>query len=119
MVSRLCYAERLHVLLHRFKFWQRRLWRQAKRFVDVQMTQALDSATVTFDLQKYIHQLKPLNIEKAKKSTTQRQGHSERAEPVERFARWASLTCQPKRKPHPGSVCVPWLKAASASATGF
>ena len=32
------------------------------------MTQALDSATVTFDLQKYIHQLKPLNIEKARKA---------------------------------------------------
>eukprot|EP00435_Cladocopium_sp_Y103_P052293 s2273_g16.t1 len=36
-------------------------------FCGCQVTQALDNATITFDLQKYLHQLKPLNIEKARK----------------------------------------------------
>ena len=62
-----CYAERLYVLLHRFKFGSVD-YGDKQTFCGCQMTQALDSATVTFDLQKYIHQLKPLNIEKARKA---------------------------------------------------
>ena len=62
-----CYAERLHVLLHRFKFGSVD-YGDKQTFCGCQMMQALDSATVTFDLQKYIHQIKPLNIEKARKT---------------------------------------------------
>ena len=40
------------------------------------------------------------------KSAAQRQGHSERAEPVERLARWVSLACQPDAT-SPCSVGVP------------
>eukprot|EP00435_Cladocopium_sp_Y103_P013878 s2359_g3.t1 len=61
-----CYAERLYVLLHRFRFGSIE-YGERQMFCGCQVTQALDNATITFDLQKYLHQLKPLNIEKARK----------------------------------------------------
>ena len=77
-----CYAERLHVLLHRFKFGSAD-YGDKQTFCGCQMTQAPDSATVTFDLQKYIHQIKPLNIEKARKTRpTRKQPRRNRASSV-------------------------------------
>ena len=61
-----CFAERLHVLLHRFKFGSVD-YGEKQMFCGCNVKQSLDNATVTFDLQKYLHQLKPLNIEKARK----------------------------------------------------
>ena len=63
-----CYAERLYVLLNRFKFGSVD-YQDKQMFCGCQITQAMDAGSMTFDLEKYIHQLKPLSIEKSRKAT--------------------------------------------------
>ena len=62
-----CYAERLYVLLNRFKFGSVD-YQDKQMFCGCQLTQAMDASSVTFDLEKYLHQLKPLSIEKQRKA---------------------------------------------------
>ena len=62
-----CYAERLYVLLNRFKFGSVD-YQDKQMFCGCQLTQAMDAGSVTFDLEKYLHQLKPLSIEKNRKA---------------------------------------------------
>ena len=46
------FAERLHVLLHLFKFGSIE-YHDQQTFCGTQMTQAMDGSTVTFNLEKY------------------------------------------------------------------
>eukprot|EP00435_Cladocopium_sp_Y103_P013907 s4786_g3.t1 len=109
-----CYAERLYVLLHRFRFGSIE-YGDRQMFCGRQVTQALDNATITFDLQKYLHQLKPLNIEKAGKMCP-----TEKATPKEQSQlrglfgglAWPANQAQPHL-----AASVSLAQAASASAT--
>ena len=62
-----CFAERLHVLLHRFKFGSIE-YHDNQVFCGTTMAQSFDGTAVTFNLEKYIHQLKPLTVEKFRKT---------------------------------------------------
>ena len=57
-----------YVLLNRFKFGSVD-YQDKQMFCGCQLTQAMDAGSVTFDLEKCIHQLQPLSIEKSRKST--------------------------------------------------
>ena len=79
------------------------------------MTQALDSATVTFDLQKYIHQLKPLNIEKARKAQPNDKATPKKQSQLKGLLgglAWPTNQTQPHL-----AASVSLAQAASASAT--
>ena len=109
-----CFAERLYVLLHRFKFGSIE-YHDQQTFCGTQMTQAMDGSTVTFNLEKYIHQLKPLTIEKSRK-----QQPNERATPREQSQlrgllgalAWPSFQTQPHM-----AASVSLAQSATASAT--
>ena len=101
----ICYAERLYVLLHRFKFGSVD-YGDKQTFCGCQMTQALDSATVTFDLQKYIHQLKPLNIEKARKAQPNDKATPKEQSQLRGLLGGLAWPANPNATT-PGSVCVP------------
>eukprot|EP00435_Cladocopium_sp_Y103_P051542 s447_g16.t1 len=62
-----CFAERLHVLLHRFRFGSIE-YHDRQVFCGDNMTQSFGATSVSFDLEKYIHQLKPLTVEKFRKT---------------------------------------------------
>jgi len=61
------FAERMHVLLHRFRFGAVN-YDDNQTFCGAQMSQSLDYSQVNFSLEKYIKQLKPLTIEKNRKA---------------------------------------------------
>ena len=62
-----CFAERMHILLNRFKFGSIN-YEDNQTFCGCQMKQSLDFSTVTFGLEKYIRQIKPLTVEKCRKA---------------------------------------------------
>ena len=108
-----CFAERLHVLLHRFKFGSIE-YHDQQTFCGTQMTQAMDGSSVSFNLEKYIHQMKPLTIEKSRK-----QQPNERVTPREQSQllgllgalAWPSFQTQPHL-----AASVSLAQSASASA---
>ena len=61
------FAERMHVLVHRFRFGSIS-FEDNQTFCGAQMQQSLDYSQVTFNLEKYIKQIKPLTIEKNRKA---------------------------------------------------
>ena len=61
-----CFAERLHVLLHRFKFGSVD-YGEKMVFCGCQLQQSVDLRTINLDLENYIRHTKPITLEKARK----------------------------------------------------
>ena len=61
-----CFAERLYVLLHRFKFGSVD-YGEKMVFCGCQLQQSMDLRTVSLDLENYIRHTKPITLEKARK----------------------------------------------------
>ena len=61
------FAERMYVLMNRFKFGSIN-YDSKQTFCGANLTQSLDFSEVTFSLEKYLRQVKPLTVEKNRKA---------------------------------------------------
>ena len=99
-----CYAERLYVLLNRFKFGSVD-YQDKQMFCGCQLTQAMDAGSVTFDLEKYLHQLKPLSIEKNRKANPGEKATPKEQSQLRGLFGWIGLAGEPDAASL-GGICL-------------